>query len=84
MATLGIDAQNEDLRNKIAKDINESGMPACLIHYMLVDMVNEISQLEKNEVQRQRQEYQKELAEADENVKESLKKEGNEEPINKK
>lgn len=57
---LGINARVEDLREQIAKDINAAHMPACIIDYVLTEILNDVRAKRMSEVQKERRLYREE------------------------
>ncbi|MCC8102125.1 MAG: hypothetical protein LIP11_07645 [Clostridiales bacterium] len=61
---LGINARVEDLRDQIIKDINRAQMPACLLDYVLTEVLNEVRMTRESEVQKERKKYREEMTPA--------------------
>ncbi len=57
---LGINARVEDLREQIIKDINKAQMPACILDYILTEILNDVRLQRMSEVQKERQKYKQE------------------------
>lgn len=66
---LGINARVEDLREKLIQDINKAQMPACILDYILTEILNDVRLQRVGEVQKERQAYQEELAASSSNKK---------------
>lgn len=60
ISMLGINARVDDLREQIIKDINKAQMPACLLDYVLTEILNDVRMQRVNEVQKERQKYREE------------------------
>ncbi len=52
---LGINARVEDLREQIITDINNAQMPACILDYVLTEILNDVRMQRISEVQKERQ-----------------------------
>ena len=52
---LGVNARAEDLRIQIIQDINKAQMPACIIDYILSDILQEVRTQKAAEIQRERE-----------------------------
>ena len=61
---LGINARVEDLREQIIKDINQAKMPACILDYLLTEILNDVRVQRVSEVQKERQRYKEEMTPA--------------------
>lgn len=61
---LGINARVEDLREQIIKDINKAQMPACLLDYVLTEILNDVRMQRMGEIQKERQRYKEEMTPA--------------------
>ena len=61
---LGINARVEDLREQIIKDINRAQMPACILDYILTEILNDVRMQRMSEVQKERQKYREEMTPA--------------------
>lgn len=61
---LGINARVEDLREQIIKDINRAQMPACILDYVLTEILNDVRAQRMNEVQKERRKYREEMTPA--------------------
>lgn len=61
---LGINARVEDLRDQIIKDINRAQMPACLLDYVLTEVLNNVRMRRESEVQKERRMYRQEMTPA--------------------
>ncbi len=69
---LGINARTQDLRESLIKVINEAQMPACILDYVLTEILNDVRMQRISEVQKERKAYKDELAATDEKVKATL------------
>jgi hypothetical protein len=49
------DLQVEEFKEKIVKDINESGLPLTAIAYVLQEVVNQVSALAQQQIAQQKQ-----------------------------
>lgn len=58
---LGINARVEDLREQIIKDINRAQMPACILDYVLTEILNDVRMQRMSEVQKERKKYKDEI-----------------------
>lgn len=61
---LGINARVEDLREQIIKDINRAQMPACILDYVLTEILNDVRAQRMSEVQKERRKYREEMTPA--------------------
>lgn len=61
---LGINARVEDLREQIIKDINKAQMPACLLDYVLTEILNDVRMKRMGEAQKERKKYKEEMTPA--------------------
>ena len=61
---LGINARVEDLREQIIKDINKAQMPACLLDYVLTEILNDVRMKRMGEIQKERKKYKEEMTPA--------------------
>ncbi len=61
---LGINARVEDLREQLIKDINKAQMPACLLDYVLTEILNDVRMQRMNEIQKERQKYKEDMTPA--------------------
>ena len=61
---LGINARVEDLREQIINDINRAHMPACILDYMLTEILNDVRTQRMSEVQKERRKYKEEMTPA--------------------
>lgn len=52
---LGINARVEDLREQLIKDINDSHMPACILDYVIAEILNDVRVQRVSEIQKERQ-----------------------------
>ena len=52
---LGINARVEDLREQLIKDINDSHMPACILDYVITEILNDVRVQRVSEIQKERQ-----------------------------
>ena len=60
---MGVNYSAQLLRDKLVKDINESGLPPCVIAPILSESLAEIKRLEVQFAQREKQEYESGLKE---------------------
>lgn len=51
---LGINARVEDLKIRLIQDINEAKMPACILDYVVTELLNDIRQKRAEEVTKER------------------------------
>lgn len=58
---IGVNYSAQLLREKLIKDINESGLPPCVIAPILSESLAEIRKLEVQFAEREKQEYQKSI-----------------------
>ena len=58
---LGINARVEDLREQLITDINRAQMPACLLDYVLTEILNDVRMQRVNEIQKERKQYKEEM-----------------------
>ena len=61
---LGINTRVEDLREQIIKDINKAQMPACLLDYVLTEILNDVRMKRMGEIQKERKKYKEEMTPA--------------------
>lgn len=61
---LGINARVEDLREQIIKDINRAQMPACILDYVLTEILNDVRAQRMSEVLKERERYKEEMTPA--------------------
>lgn len=61
---LGINARVEDLREQIIRDINRAQMPACILDYVLTEILNDVRAQRMSEVQKERRKYREEMTPA--------------------
>ncbi|MCD7805631.1 MAG: hypothetical protein LUH03_10925 [Oscillospiraceae bacterium] len=52
---LGINARVEDLRESLIKTINDAQMPACILDYVLTEILNDVRLKRMSAVQSERQ-----------------------------
>lgn len=57
---LGINARVEDLRLQIINDINAAKMPACILDYILTEILNDVRTQRISEVQKERDAFEAE------------------------
>lgn len=69
---LGINARVEDLKENLIKVINGAQMPACILDYVLTEIINDVRMQRISEVQKERKAYREELAATDEKVRATL------------
>lgn len=51
---LGINARVEDLKLRLVSDINEARMPACVLDYVVTEILNDIRLKRADEVKKER------------------------------
>lgn len=69
----GINLATQEFKENLVELVNTCNLPANLIKYILIDILNQIKTLEVNAIQIERENYQKALKEAE---KENKKKGG--------
>lgn len=57
---LGINARVEDLKEQLINDINRAKMPACILDYMLTEILADVRRQRAGEVQKERNKYKEE------------------------
>ena len=55
----GIDLKVRELKNKIVDDINSEELPAVLVKYILMELLEDARNLENNMVQKEKEDYEK-------------------------
>ena len=55
----GIDLKVNELKNKIVEDINSEELPAVLVKYILMELLEDAKNLEKDMIQKEREDYDK-------------------------
>lgn len=61
---LGINARVEDLKMQLVDDINKAKMPACILDYILTEILADVRRQRAGEVQKERKKYQEETTPA--------------------
>lgn len=59
---LGINARVEDLKKQLVDDINAAKMPACILDYLLSEILNDVRIQRASEVRKERKKYKEETA----------------------
>ena len=57
---LGINARVEDLKIQLITDINKAQMPACILDFILTEILQDVRSQRASEGQREREAYRKE------------------------
>lgn len=69
----GINLAIRDLKNDLAKCINENNLPPMIVGYVLNDLLVEVNNITNNAIQKEDFEYKKSLEEKENNKKKSDK-----------
>ena len=57
---LGINARVEDLKIQLIEDINKAQMPACILDYLLSEILQDVRRQKATEIQKERDLYKEE------------------------
>lgn len=73
---LGINARVEDLKEQLISDINQAKMPACILDYILTEILADVRRQRAGEMQKERKKYKEETTPVPGEVPAEVKEDG--------